>query len=185
MKTKLLMLLGGMLLASCGGTTDEDPFVSAWALFVDGKYSEAHAEFVTLITVDAGNAQAGLGWVTLKMDSLSASDGYFALAATDSLIHAYAGWSFIAWQKKDYTNAITRAEFVLRKTPDFVFEFDGNVTKNTLILTMAQSHFYLAQYQSCIDNIKLLDPGYTAPALNDADIKTKLLSKLEALSGLS
>ncbi len=196
MKTKLLAI-GAILLASCGPGSDTDPLVQAWQLFSDGKYADAHAEFVAILSVDETNAYVGLGWTTMKMDSINAADKYFTMASNvlplaadsitllpnDSLVHGYAGWAFVAWLKEDYQKAIDRAHFVLRKEPEFKFEFDTKIAKNAILLTLAESYFSLSNYQACIDHIKLIDTSFTASA-GDANIKATLLAKLEALSGL-
>jgi len=186
MKFTTKMVIAGTILLniSCGGGEAGPTLLEeAWQKFVDGQYADAHASFSALINRNGADAYAGLGWTTMKMDSLSAADLYFQRAANlDSNVIAYAGWAIVGWTNGNYSASIGRADLVLRREPTFAFAYDTHVVKNTMILTQAYDYFHLGDYQNCINKILLIDSGYTSPNISDPTIHTQLLAKLDALN---
>jgi len=181
----IAIIIGMMIGMSCGGgDTGPTLLEEAWAKFVAQDYAGAHADFSALINRNGADAYAGLGWTCMKMDSLTAADGYFSRAASlDSInVIAFAGWSIVGWTNGNYALSITRADLVLRKAPAFVFQYDNHVVQNTMVLTQAYDYFHLGDYQSCIDKIHVIDSGYSAPNISDPTIHTQLLTKLDALN---
>lgn len=177
MKKKLFLALGCLAMMSCGGGDSEDTQIAdAWALFVAGQYTQAHAAFTAAVRDHRAEALVGLGWTTLKMDSIPASNGYFTRAQGDSLIHGYAGWAISSWVAGDYSGSATQAQYVLDKLPAFVFEYDNGVTQRTMWLIQGYDYYHLGNMANCLNRIQLLDPSFTSTTDPAA-----LLAKLDAL----
>ncbi len=172
-----MILLGTMLLASCAGTGDDDPFASAWQDFSEGQYAKAHEEFITLITVSEPDAYVGLGWTTMKMDSLNAADRYFGLSVVDNSLPGYAGWAILGWIRGDFAQGIIRAQYVIDHAPDFNFEFDRTVTEKTMLLVQSYGYYYMGDFTQCAAKVILLDSTYTGGTNAQA-----LLTKLNELN---
>lgn len=180
---RTMRYLAGLLLLmvmSCG-PTESVPLDEGWVAWESGSYAEAHAKFT-----EAGGAEGlnGLGWTTLKMDSLSKSEVYFALASvggTDTLTDAAAGLAIVAWQQGDHQISLDAAGYVLRVEPNYVFSHDATITKELIILAKAYDEYHLLQYANCIASIQLLDATFSHTA-NEAGIAQTLLDKLDALS---
>jgi hypothetical protein len=177
MKKKLFLAVGCLAMMSCGGSDSKDTRIAdAWALFVAGQYPEAHAAFLLAFRSNEAEALVGLGWTTLKMDSIPASNGYFTRAQGDSLIHGYAGWAISSWIAGDYSGSVTRAQYVLDKLPAFVFEYDNGVTQRTMWLVQGYDHYHLGDMANCLNRIQLLDTAFASTTDPAA-----LLAKLDAL----
>lgn len=166
-------------LCSCGEDTAID---SAWQLFRDKDYVSAHAAFSAL-TGSTNEAYVGLGWTALMMsiDSVDASDNYFQVIEADSSLDGYAGWSIVSWKRGDYANGIERAKFVIRIAPGYVFNHDKTVTFEDILYHEALCAFNTGDNQLTIDLIIQLDSSFTPPDLNDPEIQSILLQKLESL----
>ncbi len=188
MKRLIKYLVLGSLM-SCGAAATGDPLADAWVKFVAQDYAGAQQGFQDLVATQTSDAYAGLGWVAIRTDDLAQADVYFGLSISSgdsvSLVVAYttamAGWSFVGWQRGDYAQSIERADFVLRTVPDFIFQYDNNVTKNGLILTQAHDYFHLGDEVNCIERIQELDAAFN-PSAVDPNITSILLNKLDALS---
>ncbi len=164
-----------LVLISCG---DEDPLDAAWAKFEDQAYADAHAAFTDLVSDKGSAALVGLGWTTLRMDSLAASDGYFDRAKTDSVVDGYAGWSCVLWATERYAESLEKASFALRKQPNYVFTYDRSVTDEDLRLHQAYGYFHLGDYNSCILMIRSFPQEANFPLTATPE---EILLKLEEL----
>ena len=167
---------------SCGEDTVVPVLDEAWGLWESGLYAEAHVKFT-----EAGGREGtnGLGWTTLKMDSLEKAEAYFAIAALggeDTLTDAMAGLTITAWQQGDHLISLQAAQYILRTEPNYIFSHDVSINKDLIILAKAYDEYHLGQYANCIASIQLLDAGFTASA-NDPNIARILLDKLDLLSG--
>lgn len=175
------MALSLLAVTSCGDTV-VSALDEGWTAWESGIYAEAHLKFT-----EAGGSEGlnGLGWTTLKMDSLPKSQVYFALAAVggaDTLIDAMAGLAIVAWQQHNYAISLQAADYVLRQQPNYIFTHDATITKNTVALAKAYDEYHLGQYANCIASIQRVDAAFTANA-NDPNITQILLTKLNLLSG--
>lgn len=168
-----------VLLCSCG---EDVPIDSAWQLFRDKDYVSAHAAFSAL-TGSTNEAFVGLGWTCMMMsiDSSDAADRYFQTVEADSSLDGYAGWTILSWSRGDYANGIERAKFVIRIAPGYVFNHDKTMTYEDILYHEALCAFNTGDNQLTIDLIIQLDSSFTPPDLNDPDIRSILLQKLEAL----
>ena len=181
---KVIKYLSGIALVltiSCG---EDDPLDAGWSKFGDHDYAAAHAEFTSLVSSEGSEAYVGLGWTTLMMDSLPEADAYFALAAGDSLLQGYAGWSIVAWRLGQHNPCIDRAEFAFRNAgghDSYEFPYDPEITHHDLLIHEGFSYYYLQNSFQCLNTIQKMDPSFTV-ALNNPDLLNILLAKLEALS---
>jgi len=184
MKKRIYWPIAVMLLAyvmSCGPA---DPLDAGWTKFGEGDYPGAYAEFSSLVESKGSDAYVGLGWTAMKMDSLPQADAYFTLAANDSLLEGYAGWSILAWLQGQHTLCIDRAEFVFSHAggySTYVFPYDPTITYQDLLLHEGFSYYYNLNFAKCIDTIQRMDSAFSV-ALNDANLQTILLAKLQALT---
>lgn len=164
---------------SCGDDSTDTGLADAWQLFVNGQYAQAHSAFINRLNEDGSEAYVGLGWTTLKMDSLDASDRYFQRASADSLVHGYAGWAITSWLRGNYAGCISQGSFVLRKEADFEFEFNVDVDFRVIILAQAYSYYHLGNFTACVERIQRLDGTYAMPGSN---VAAQLLTKLDQLN---
>lgn len=182
MNRAVKFLMGLSLIVMSCGTTETVPLDEGWTLWESGSYAEAHAKFVEASGTEGLN---GLGWTTLKMDSLTQSEGYFAVAAvggTDTLTDAAAGLALVAWQQGDHAISLEAANYVLRTEPNYIFTHDPSITKDDILLAKAYDEYHLLQYANCIASIQKLDAAFT-PNVNDPTIAQILITKLNLLSG--
>jgi hypothetical protein len=169
---------------SCGEDTVVPVLDEGWGLWESKLYAEAHAKFV-----EAGGAEGlnGLGWTTLKMDSLDRAEIYFALSVSDgdgdTLTDAAAGLAITAWQQGDHQISLDAANYILRTQPEYIFSHDPSITEDDIILAKAYDEYHLLQYANCIASIQLLDATFNHTA-GEAGIAQTLLDKLDELSGL-
>jgi hypothetical protein len=185
MKQLTGVFIVGMLafMMSCGGETVVEPLEEGWTLWENGAYAEAYAKFA-----EAGGPEGlnGLGWTTLKMDSMEKSEAYFALAiedgGVDTLIDAAAGLAITGWQQGDYAISLDATRYVMRKDANYAFTHDASVDKGVILRAKGYDEYHLGQYSACIATIQILDNTFSANA-NDPNIATILLNKLNALSG--
>ena len=173
----ILIISVFLLSAVCSCGDDSSAISDPWQAFADGRYQEAHSLFAELIETETSEAYTGLGWTTLKMstDSLSAANRYFSMAASDSLVHAYAGWALASWASENYSACINYGDYVLRKNPEFVFEYLQTLTQNQIALAQAYSYFHLQNLPGCITKIRIIEPAYTPANSSDRnEIQIKL-----------
>lgn len=173
------LVLGLVWVGGCG---EDDPLADAWKKFRDGNYAEAHAAFSDLVGSEGSGALVGLGWTTIRMDSMEAARGYFERSAVDSVVAGYAGWGLVLWVLEDYQGCVEKAEFVFRREGEnFVFQEDRSVTYKDVLWHQASSWYHLGNLAGCVTKIKQIDPSWTEPDLNDPNLEQILLAKLEEL----
>ena len=151
--------------------------------FKDGDYEAALALYEELILTEGITAQIGAAWCYIRLNEITSANTYFSLAAGDSLIDGYAGWSFTSWALNDLQGAIDRAGFVIRKNPSYSFSLDSRITVNHLVWIQASSYFQLGNRTVCVDKMKLLDPSFN-PDLNASNIDQIIAEKLQSLGGV-
>jgi hypothetical protein len=181
---KVIKYLAGMTLVFAMSCGDDNPLDAGWSKFGERDYAGAHAEFSSLVSSEGSNAYVGLGWTTLMMDSLPEADAYFALAAEDSILEGYAGWSIVAWLLGQHNPCIDRAEFVFRNAggyDSYEFPYDPEITHHDLLIHEGFSYYYLQNSFQCLNTIQKLDPSFTV-ALNNPNLQNVLLAKLGDLS---
>ena len=181
-KIVLLSFLMGFF-ASCGGGggSASDPLADGWTFFESGQYTDAHVSFVTAVESGINEGYVGLGWICIDLDSIPQADRYFGLAAGDSLIDGYAGWSAVVWARGNYTSAIQKADFVLRNNSVYAFAHRSTVNFKDMIWYQASAHLHLGNYNQCLERIQELDGSFNTDtgAVNAGDV---LAAKLELLA---
>lgn len=178
MKTKISILItAAFLVISCGETAADDPIALAWADFSAGNYADAHTKFADAVATNAAEANVGLGWTAMRQDSIPEADRYFGLASADSLVHGYAGWAIVGWARNQHSNSLTRADFTLRRLPDFEFQYDTRIATETMVIIQAYDYFYLNNLSACITKIQILDSEFSS-----GSTQTQVLNKLSALA---
>ncbi len=171
-----------IVLTGCGGSTPSDPVADGWAFFSSGQFTDAHASFV--MGVEQGNREGyvGLGWICIDLDSIPEADRYFGLAAGDSLIDGFAGWSAVLSARGNYSGSILKADFVLRHDPSYTFIHRPTVNFQDMIWYQASAYLQMGNYAACLERIQELDSGFTTN-VNAADAGDVLAVKLELLAG--
>ncbi|HMV27104.1 MAG TPA: hypothetical protein PLH27_06140 [bacterium] len=178
---KTIRMISVFLLAGIGGCGDDTTALNdPWEAFAEGRYQDAHSLFLDLIETKPSEAYAGLGWTTLKMnaDSLNAANRYFSLSSNDSLVYAFAGWALASWASENYMDCIKYGDFVLRKNPEFVFDYLQTLTQKQIALAQAYSYFHLQNLSACISKIRIIEPSYTP--VNNLD-RNEIQLKLDQL----
>lgn len=170
---KYFVFAMGMLWVSCG---EDDPLDVAWSKFRNNDYAGAHQAFAEL-TSSRPEAWVGLGWTAMRMDSMPQANVYFANAASDSIVDGYAGWAIADWWAGDNAGVVSGAQFVLRRSPAYVFAHDRTVTARDMQMKEAYAEYRLGNYArvaQIIGSLTGTTPG-TGP--------DELLTELEDLFG--
>ncbi len=185
MKLFKLFAMSALFSLFVSGCGEDDPLDAAWAKFEDKAYAEAHTEFTDLVSSEGSAALVGLGWTTLRMDSMTAAERYFDMASEDSVVDGYAGWSCVLWTigvnqgpNSIYTESLEKADFALRKQPNYVFTYDRSVTDEDLRVHQAYGFFHLGDYNSCILKIRTFPQEANFPLTSSPQ---EILLKLEEL----
>ncbi len=175
--TRIILSALILILPACDG--GNGAFDTAWSLFESGKYQEAKTEFEAHIS-DGSEAYVGLGWSSLRMDSISAADGYFAQIIGDTLIDGYAGLVAVKWAQRDYANTILFGDVVLLAQFDYIFSHDVTVNNQDIALHQAFAYYALGNLSGCISKIRQVDPDFSN-GVNDPGIEDIILAKLTSL----
>jgi hypothetical protein len=170
-KTTGVLLFFMTVSIGCG---DDDPLDAAWSKFRGRDYAGAHEAFSRLIPGER-QAYVGLGWTTLRQDSLDAADGYFTVIAGDSLIDAYAAWTALAWERGENSASVIRARFVLNRNPTYVFKHDRSITYHDVLIHEGYGELNLGNYTRVAEILERFDVTVTD---NNPDT---LLAALESL----
>ncbi len=185
-KTTIILIL--TLAMSChdnkGGASN--PLEQADNLFAAKDYTSALAAYQQLIATEGSVARVGAGWCSLKLNDYISANTYFSLSAGDSIVDGYAGWSFIGWATGSIQQGIDRADFVLRKEPNYVFLLDDRIQAKDLIYLQAMSYYQLSDYPKTVERIRHLpDQSAYNPNLGASDIGKQLLDKLQSLGAVN
>ena len=151
--------------------------------FKDGNFEEALSIYESLIETEGPVAQVGAAWCYVRLEDYASANTYFSLAADDSLIDGYAGWTFTSWALNNNQTAIDRADFVIRKNANYTFSLDTRITVNHLIWIQAASYYQLDSYSASVEKIKLLDPAFS-PNLSASNIAQLIAEKLQSLGAV-
>ncbi len=183
-KIHLSFLLISLIFAGCPkDDTKLNGLEQANETFKDGHYEDALALYEDLILTEGVTAQIGAAWCYIRLNEITSANTYFSLAADDSLTDGYAGWSFTSWALNNPQSAIDKADFVIRKSSNYVFSLDARITKDHLIWIQASSYFQLRNNAACVNKIQLLDASFT-PDLNAVNIDQLIAEKLQSLGAV-
>ena len=188
----LLVLAVCALLLGCGddengGVTAEQLTSEGWMLFETGDFVAAEFKFEEALAVDAGFAEAdnGLGWTWLRLDSLSVAVSSFDAALAKGLPGAdpYAGQA-VAYrdlEPVDLTLAVEAADSALARDVPYEFVHDPRFDWRDLRLILAQSYFGLQRYTEASAEVDSL--GGMVPDPNAERFVEELLAEIERLGG--
>lgn len=168
------------LIASCE-KKEQSLLEKSWDLFEEQNYIEAYDGFVSLIDKDSVNALVGAGWCKLRLGQHNQAIYYFNNAQSN--INSLSGIVFAAWSNGQLELSISTANEVLVSRPFYAFKYDKRITYTDLIWVQAASYYELGDYAACLQKITLLDNSYNA-SLNDPEISSLLLAKLQSLSNI-
>lgn len=186
MNTKIIAVLLFVAFEITGCSKDDKKVTGlkqANNVFQDGDYEEALTIYEGLIETEGSVAQVGAAWCYVRLEDYASANTYFSLAADDSLIDGYAGWTFTSWALNNSQTAIDRADFVLRKNANYTFSLDTRITANHLIWIQAASYYQLGSYSGSVEKIKLLDPAFN-PDMNASNIAQLIAEKLQTLGAV-
>lgn len=144
-----------------------------WLAFSQGNYEQAIDSFelakqTNSLYMDAYN---GLGWAYARLDSLSLAQNYFTMCMVSEeneqvFKDACAGRSFVNLALNDYIRAIEDVNNAIRDIDesgyyyvynDYVFRHEPDITRDDLLLVMAESYFMTGNYDSCFTILVLID----------------------------
>lgn len=173
------------LVTACGGGgggKDKSPIDEGNQQFSSGNFAAALATFEGAVASEGAPAAAGAGWCLLRLDNITRADSFFAVAAAlDTVVNAYAGWSFTGWGLNSPQAAIDRADVVLGYDAAYIFDLDTRITFEDLVWIQASSYLQLGNYTSCYNKIHVLDGAYVMPTGTSEQIALALLNKLQTL----
>ena len=197
-KSKRLILVLILFITFCGKETPTGPTLEeqinslleeGWTLYSNKDYTNAILKFSEVIDLDKDNVQAYLGrgwcsaWLAFGSDDqtyVSAVDDFDRILLKEpENLDAKAGIAFILLVINQYEGAISAAHFVLEKESNYVFTYDNRISAADLILVLAQSYYYLANYEKVVEQLTLLDPGNNHPV----DNPEILLAQIQSLWG--
>lgn len=179
-----LMIWVATLTWGCGGGSggdsggDKITLNSAADLFAADDYTNALAQYVSLIESEGAQAQVGAGWCSIRLTNYATAAIYFSDASSANLADGNAGWSFVLWSQGNYSEAISKADLVIAAEPNWMLSLDPAVTKNHLIWIQAESYLELQDYANCSAKCQILDTSF-AGSLDPV----VLLQKVEELGG--
>ena len=188
----LVTIYGCLLLSGCGdddngGVTAEQLTSEGWTLFELGDFAGARSKFEEALAVDGGFAEAdnGLGWTWVRLDSLEVAVSRFDAALTKGLPSAdpYAGQA-VAYrdvEPVDLTLAVAAAGSALGREIRYTFSHDPRLDWKDLRLILAQSYFGLQRYAEASAQVDSL--GGTVPDPNSERFVEELLLEIERLGG--
>jgi tetratricopeptide (TPR) repeat protein len=189
----LVLAASGFLLSGCdgddgdghGGSTAAELTSEGWTLFEMGDFVAAESKFKEALAVDAGFAEAdnGLGWTWLRLDSLAVAVSSFDAALGKGLASAdpYAGQA-VAYrdlEPVDLMLAVAAAERALHRDVRFEFAHDPRFDWRDLRLILAQSYFGLQRYAEASAQVDSL--GGAAPDPHAERFVEELLAEIERL----
>lgn len=161
----------------------------------DGDYNKAITSFTDAINSannddDRSTAYTGLGFAQYRANALDPVKIADALSSFQTAVtlnsdnnDARAGLSLLEFAgPQDYSAAITQGEQVLANDAAFEMIFDDELNYNDILLTIALSHFYQAQYSDALNAVKRVD-GQSSfnPNVSSTTGRLDLANRIDAL----
>lgn len=171
-----LALLGSVVLVALGSECiflpDEEKDAATltaegWTQYEAHNYSAAIDRFNQAIDKDPTYADAynGRGWSYAKLEQLDNAMTNFnsAISKNSGLWDAYAGKAFVASAQNDHPAVISAATSLISGNSSWTFSHEPDISISDVRLVLAQSYFYLGQYDNARAQVNLI------PASNDID----------------
>lgn len=177
----------GLLISGCGDDDigAEQLTSEGWTLFETGEYELARSKFEEALALDGEFADAdnGLGWTWLRLDSLEVAVSSFDAALDKGLTSAdpYAGQA-VAYrdlEPVDLESAVAAADSALGRHVRYEFAHDRAFDWRDLRLILAQSYFGLQRYAQASAQVDSL--GGRVPEPNSERFVEELLLEIEKL----
>lgn len=181
MKNILLIYLSVVVLACSGGSGDDtpDPIVptyesevaNGWRVFESLQYDSAKVYFEQAIALDSTDVEAfaGLGWVQIRRDDLTAAGIAFQRGSTKYPVSSdlFGGWSFLLNAQKAYDLSNAKADSVLLQDPTWQFTWQTSINASDVRLTKAANYYALGAYASSLSQVQVLNPSFNVDVSTD------------------
>ena len=155
-----------------------------WKLFESGEYHSADSLFSLSLPLSDLNAESfsGGGW---SKGRLGDSDGAIAdftsgIIADSTNIEILAGIAFAYNASESFEESILFALEVVEKDTIWTFPHDTSVTTNDLILLLAINYFNIADFDSSLFYVQILNPSFEAD-ISIPEGRSELFSEIERL----
>ena len=155
-----------------------------WKLFESGEYHSADSLFTLSLPLSDLNAESfsGGGW---SKGRLGDSDGAIAdftlgIIADSANIEILAGIAFAYNASERFEESIVYALDIVEKDTIWTFPHDTSVTTNDLILLLAINYFNIADFDSSLFYVQILNPSFEAD-ISTPEGRSELFSEIERL----
>jgi len=169
------------VLIGCSSHVAGDLTEDGWSVFESGDYVSARSFFLDAIDADDRYADAynGLGWCYARLDNITKSISNFKTAINKDagLLDSYAGLAIV---DNNYGNAVSRAATVINTAPNYCFSHDTTVTIEDIYLCRAHAWVCLGEFQKALDDVRVVDPGFSAD-VSTHEGREALIRRIEEL----
>jgi tetratricopeptide (TPR) repeat protein len=162
--------LVGFLVYQCGGNgptgfqfrNPEEFTAEGWQAFESGDYALAVAKFDSAGLSDPEFSEGlnGAGWSYGRLGEFDSSGVRFeaALGLDENFLEASAGGALAFHALNRFSESIAEANNLLNRDPNFVFSHDAAIDALDIRITLAQSYFSIAQFDSAANQMDIIDP---------------------------
>lgn len=166
-----IIFIFGLGLQSCSSDPEpqdqyENYIRDGWSAFKSKNIPLAINKFNQAkgIYSNRGASYLGMGWCYMVIDSLNDAVGEFSDAENYGELTAdlYAGWAVGLNALKRFDESNFRIAQVFQRDTGWVFEYDIRYTTNDLNVLSAENYFLLGDFYKSLDQIRLLNPSFTA-----------------------
>ena len=136
---------------------------NGWENFSSGEYDEAEAAFQSAAERDATQPEVylGLGWTQLRLMDVGNAESNFQKVISFAFLDennssqltndANAGLTFIALVNGNYDNILDFGNKVIDNNSNYIFDKDNSINAASVLITMAEAHYYLNQISDAYD----------------------------------
>ena len=179
-------------------TDDSQLIIDGWNMFFKQDYDSAIAIFKKAAAAaqsisERAKGKNGWGWslaYKVKGQSSGSTDVTYqeaslrftnAMDDDSTFLASYAGACLVYNVRNEYSNSVDKGEYVIRKQPSYEFKplagEDALVDSWLIHLTVAESAFYLGNYNKVVIHLDIIDAGHA----HDAADPEGLLARIQAL----
>ncbi len=169
--------------------TAEDLLGQGWDLFERGEYDSSLVAFMEAIELDNSLSRPynGAGWSAGRIHGMLEDAGeYFerSLELDVTRYDALGGWTFVVYQLDEWETALEKAEFLLRRQPNWRFLHEPSLDFDDVRLLTASANYKLGRYGTSLEIITMyfnntFEADTTSPAGRRA-----ILEEIERLGGI-
>ncbi len=188
----IVLLLSVLLIWHCSDNSTQSDDAkshteSGWQEFQNGNYSDALTNFEEAISLDINYVDAynGAGWANGKLGILTDAINRFnsGLELDSSNVDMLSGIAFVYNASKDYQNSIMKANSALSIKSHWTFSHISTIDYKDLRLLLAENYFAVADFQSSLSEVKILNSSFNADVTTQSGI-TELSLEIERLKGI-